>query len=70
MGNVNTNFKPALGINNSDFIFVEGYALKIVHRQWVNKLELIEQGHYKCHIEYSSTTFADGNDITIGTDDC
>jgi len=67
---VNTNFKSAMGLNDSEFVFAEGYPLKIVPQRWADKLAAIEQGDFNCHIEYRSASSTDGNDITVVTDDC
>ncbi|PKH09460.1 type IV pilin protein [Moritella sp. Urea-trap-13] len=66
----NANFKSAMGLIDSQFVFVDGYPLKIIPRQWANKLQEIELGHYKCHVEYRSADSLEGNDITIVSDDC
>ncbi|GIC78062.1 type IV pilin protein [Moritella sp. F3] len=66
----NLNFKSAMGLIDSQFVFVDGYFLKIIPVQWANKQQEIEQGNYKCHVEYASAYSLDGYDIRIVSDDC
>ncbi|QUM77504.1 type II secretion system protein [Moritella sp. 24] len=66
----NINFKSAMGLNDSEFVFVEGYPLKIFPRLWADKLATVELDDYKCYVAYTSATSVDGNDIRIVSDDC
>ncbi len=64
------NFKKAMGVNDSEFVFAGENPLKIVPRQWQDKLDQITAGSYKCHVEYWSATSPVGNSIKTATDDC
>jgi len=66
----NINFKSAMGLTDSEFVFVESNPFKIIPRQWADKLAAIEKGNFNCHIEYRSATSSDGNDVRIVADDC
>lgn len=65
-----TEFKPAMGLIDSQFVFVEGGSLKIIPRAWADKLVDISAERFFCHIEYQNANSLHKNIITLHTRDC
>ena len=63
-------FKPAMGLLDSQFVFVEGGTLKIIPRAWENKLADIKDNEFKCYLEYKNATGISKNLVTVYSEDC
>lgn len=66
----NINFKSAMGLNDSEFVFVEGGTLKIIPQNWENKLADIKDNNFKCYLEYWNSVDTGGNEIIVHSEDC
>ncbi|QUM83959.1 prepilin-type N-terminal cleavage/methylation domain-containing protein [Moritella sp. 28] len=69
-GEEDTHFKPAMGLSDSQFVFVEGTTLKIIPRSWENERSEITNHNFKCYVEYENAAETRKNIITVHSADC
>jgi len=69
-GEEDTHFKPAMGLSDSQFVFVEGGSLIIIPRSWENQRAEIEANNFECYVEYENAVGTRKNVITVHSADC
>ena len=63
-------FKPAMGLIDNQFVFVEGSTLKVIPRSWQDKLTDIKNNNFECYLEYENASKNGKNIITVHSADC
>ncbi|WP_076408244.1 type II secretion system protein [Shewanella sp. UCD-KL12] len=69
---VEDNYKTVMGLSDDDFVFGIGSSssFAIIPKKFANKQAEIQQGTFKCHVEYRSPVAAFEYYTRAVTDDC